>query len=120
MTEDEIKTAIRQHFGLNRDVRLFTNPVGNAYISSTAFDHPTGILLKHPRRIEYGLCPGSSDLIGWITQGGLARFVALEVKSAHGQPAEAQLNFIEKVRTAGGIAGVVRSVKDVEKLLGVN
>ena len=66
--------------------------------------------------IKFGLCEGSSDLIGWksvvVTQADVGRtlavFVALEVKDK-GKPSDEQLNFINAVRSAGGIAAVVRS-----------
>ena len=118
MTEDEIKASIRAHLGLRPDIKLFTNPVGNGWMASDARQTAAGgVVLTHPRRVRFGLCTGSSDLIGWVTQNGIARFLALEVKTKNKKPTDEQLNFIEQVKTAGGIAGVVRGVEDVEKLL---
>ena len=45
------------------------------------------------------------------------RLVGLEVKTATGRPSELQLYNIEKIKKAGGIAGVVRSVECVKDLL---
>lgn len=59
--------------------------------------------------IKFGLCPGSSDLIGICPQG---RFLAVEVKTPTGRVSEAQQRFIDAVRAAGGLAGVARSVED--------
>lgn len=82
----------------------------------------TGMLKDdNGRPIRYGLCVGSSDLIG-IFNG---RFVAAEVKKPGWKPSGAaqlkhwqeQLNFIDVVNKAGGIAGVVHSADDVRSLL---
>jgi hypothetical protein len=117
MNEDEVKQSIRAFYGLRLDIKLFPNPVGNAYVSSSVLSDQGGVYLKHPRRVEYGLCKGSADLIGWVVINGIARFLALEVKTATGKPTDEQLNFIAQVKAAGGVAGVVRSVMDVELLL---
>jgi hypothetical protein len=58
---------------------------------------------------------GISDIIG-ILPGG--RFLALEAKVGKRQPTAEQLLFLEAIATAGGLAGVVRSLKDLEALLG--
>lgn len=68
---------------------------------------------KQGRWVTYGLCVGSSDLIG-IFKG---RFLALEVKMHGKKPTPEQENFLRAVRENGGIAGVVRSIDDVRKLL---
>lgn len=70
--------------------------------------------------IKYGLCEGSADLIGWRTVTvtpamvgkPVALFLALEVKTKTGTPTEEQVNFLLRVREAGGLAGVVRSVDE--------
>lgn len=72
---------------------------------------------KTGRPIRYGLCVGSSDLIGWtpvtitpdMVGRTLAVFTAVEVKAPHGRPTEPQLNFIAQVTKAGGFAGIARS-----------
>lgn len=78
---------------------------------------------KNGRFIRYGVGdPGGSDLVGW-TKDGL--FCALEIKipdwvprnAADKKRYEEQLNFIEQVRKAGGIAGVCRCRQDVIDLL---
>ena len=78
-------------------------------------------------RVAFGLCPGSSDLIGWrtvtITEAWIgqriAQFLAAEVKTALGQPRADQIAFLAAVQRAGGIASVVRSPDDLSELLGV-
>lgn len=59
--------------------------------------------------VRYGLCVGSSDIIGLSPDG---RFLAVEVKTDAGRATEAQLRFIEAVRAAGGRAGIARSAAD--------
>lgn len=64
--------------------------------------------------IKYGVCnPGGSDLIG-IYKG---RFLALECKVPGKNATLEQQLFIDVVNKNGGIAGVVRCVEDVSKLL---
>lgn len=60
-------------------------------------------------RTRYGLCVGSSDLIGLTSSG---RFVALEVKTAIGKPSREQTLYLALVAKLGGIARIVRSVED--------
>jgi len=55
---------------------------------------------------------GISDILG--TYHG--QFCAFEIKSAKGSPSRIQINFIEKIKAAGGIAGTAKSVADVKKL----
>ena len=45
------------------------------------------------------------------------RFIALEVKRQGGKPTELQIYNIKKIRESGGIARIVYSWEDVEKLL---
>lgn len=75
--------------------------------------------------MTYGLCEGSSDLIGWRTRiitaedvgKPIAQFVAIEVKSKTGRATKDQNSFIYTVQKAGGIAGIARSVQDAATLL---
>lgn len=74
----------------------------------------TGVLKdKTGRPIKFGLCKGSSDIIG-ITPSG--QFLAVEVKTATGSIRPEQLTFIAAVQKAGGRAGVARSVDDALKI----
>ncbi len=76
------------------------------------------------RLVRYGLCPGSSDLIGLrtriITEADLghrfAQFVAIEVKD-RGRLTPEQERFIAMVQQAGGMAGVARSPEDARAIL---
>jgi hypothetical protein len=58
--------------------------------------------------------PGISDLIGVYEGRGLA----LEVKLPGGKVSKIQAAFLRRWHDAGGVAAVVRSVEDVEELLG--
>jgi hypothetical protein len=56
---------------------------------------------------------GGSDLIGIAPDGA---FLAVEVKTALGQPTDAQLRFIAAVQAAGGRAGIARSPEEAVKI----
>lgn len=87
--------------------------------------HPGDVLLRAAQPIRMGLCVGSSDIIGWQSRTMLpsdvgikyAIFTGLEVKSETGRVRPEQELFIRQVRAAGGIAGVVRSEAEAERLL---
>lgn len=69
---------------------------------------------KTGRLIRYGLCVGSSDIIGISPDG---RFLAVEVKKLGGSVRKGQPEFIRAVRKAGGLAGIARSVDDALAIL---
>ena len=86
------------------------------------FRNQTGALKDQTGRlVRFGLCKGSSDLIGFksititpeMVGKKIAAFVAIEVKTASGKPTPEQLNFVNRVKELGGIAGIARSVEDV-------
>lgn len=74
---------------------------------------------KDPRSgsfIKYGVgSPGGSDLIGIHNPSG--RLIAIEVKTKTGRASPAQLQFIDAVLQAGGIAGICRSAQDAIDLI---
>lgn len=79
------------------------------------FRNNTGRLQdKKGRWVQFGLCVGSSDLIGWTDKG---RFAAIECKTKTGAIRPEQINFIEAVLKAGGIGGIVRSLEDFKLLV---
>jgi hypothetical protein len=49
-------------------------------------------------------------------EGGIARFVAIEIKTEDGVVSDAQAHFIRAVKRAGGIASVVRDPKELAGL----
>lgn len=108
-------------------IRIFRNNVGNAYQGTPVAGNRPGenLILRAWRRIQYGLFPGSSDLIGWKTititpemvGAKIAVFTSIEVKSETGRIAPAQRQWIITVLLAGGIAGVVRSPEQALELV---
>jgi hypothetical protein len=72
------------------------------------------------RPIKAGLCPGSSDLVGFetvtITPAMVGRNVAIfsvwEVKDGKGRLTTDQARFLAHVEAGGGIAACVRSADD--------
>lgn len=82
---------------------------------ATVWRNNTGALQdKTGRLVRYGLCKGSSDLIGICPDG---RFLAVEVKTSTGQVRPEQVTFLDAVRSKGGRAGVARSVEDALRIL---
>ena len=105
--ETPILQRIRLAAGGRPGVRLFRNSVGVDQLT----------------HVPYGLCVGSSDLIGWRTVQGVAVFVAVEVKTPdayarphHGATPE-QTHFIESVRASGGIAGIAYSPESAQHII---
>lgn len=107
--ENRIQQTIRL---LSRGpVRLFRNNTG-------ALKDATG------RLVRYGLCTGSSDLIGLRTitvtpdmvGQQLAVFTAIEVKD-RSKPTPEQLAFIAMVQRHGGLAGIAHSDEEARAIL---
>lgn len=110
---------------------LFKNEVGAAWqgeMDRYNSSIPQRITLKNCRRVTYGLCTGSSDLIGWtpvtitpdMVGRKLAVFTAVEVKkNKHGsyKATEDQKRFISAVLNAGGFSGVADCNKDLEEII---
>jgi len=69
---------------------------------------------------------GTPDLIGWtqveITPDMVGRkvaiFTAIECKSKSGRVTPEQLNFIQRVKDADGIAGIARSPEEALDIIG--
>jgi hypothetical protein len=92
------------------------------------FRNNTGTLKDaNGRPVQFGLCKGSADLIGWRTVTitpemvgqQVAVFTSIEVKTATGRLRPEQQQWLDAVQASGGIAGVARSVSDAERLLTV-
>ena len=102
MTANDL-TRITQRIATERGGRLFRNNTGR-------FRNPEG------RWVQFGIpLHGGSDLIGWMP---VARFTAVEIKAGRDQLTAEQRAWLDAVKAAGGIAGVVRTVEDAEVLLG--
>jgi hypothetical protein len=111
VTEQQIQQHIRIACGTG-STRLFRNNTG------TLKD-------ANGRPVQFGLCKGSADLIGWkrvtitpeMVGTQVAVFTSIEVKTATGRLRPEQQQWLDAVQAAGGIAGVARSVSDAEALL---
>ncbi len=98
---------IRLALGSIPGLRLFRNNTGK-------------IEDRFGRWVEFGLCPGSADLIGWksitvtreMVGKPVAIFAAIEVKVKNGHRAQNQKDFLNVVKEAGGIAGFADSVEE--------
>lgn len=90
------------------------------------FRNNTGTLKDaNGRPVQFGLCKGSADLIGWTTRTitpemvgtQVAVFTSIEVKAPTGRLRPEQQAWLDAVQAAGGVAGVARSVADAQQLL---
>ena len=107
--------------------RLFRNNVGEAWQGRWAKQENGNVLIQHPRRIVFGLAPGSGDIIGLrsleihpeMVGQRIAQFVSIETKTDRRSNTEQQDNWAEMVRMMGGVAGTARSIDEVATLLGV-
>lgn len=78
---------------------------------------------QYGRWVSFGVgSPGGADLIGWkiispIRGSKYAIFIAIEVKVPGGHRRPEQIQFIDSVRKAGGIAGFAESVGDAIRIL---
>ena len=112
--------------------RLFRQNVGKTWIGNAkrykrharVTVAPGDVVIQNARRFHAGFV-GQTDLGGWhsvvITPEMVGRkiaiYTALEVKTKTGRLKKAQRIFIDLVRAAGGLAGVVRSPEEAEDLL---
>jgi hypothetical protein len=129
MNQAETNLVRRIMLALGRisHVRLFRNNVGTGWVGKSTTMPGRGILISDPRRLDAGLIEGSSDLIGWtsveitpeMVGKTVAIFTGIEVKTMVGTMSGKQLNFMNQLRTAGGIVGVVRSPEEALKLLNI-
>jgi hypothetical protein len=112
--EQAIQNKIRIAFGARPDLKLFRNNTG-AYKD------------KNGQFIRFGLCVGSSDLIGLrsvvvtpdMVGKRVALFAALEIKTEKGRPTADQTRFLHVVSEMGGLAGIARNEGDAAAILGV-
>ena len=114
-SETKLQQEIRLALGTIPSLRLFRNQVGQLP------DPRTG------RCVQFGLAKGSSDLVGFKTikitpemiGQEVAQFVSIEIKTERGKLTEVQQNWLQKVKSSGGIVGVARTVKDALQILKV-
>ena len=100
--------------------RKETNVVNDCLIAisqagGVAFRNNTGVLPDaNGRPIKFGLCKGSSDIIGVCPDGV---FLAVECKTATGRATPEQLRFIDMVKSKGGRAGIARTAQDAVDIM---
>lgn len=111
MSEQRIQQEIRLAIS-HGDIKVFRNNTG------TLKD-------ANGRPVQFGLCKGSADLIGWTTRTvtpdmvgtQVAVFLSIEVKTPTGRLRPEQQQWLNVVQAAGGIAGVARSVEDALRIV---
>ena len=110
-SEHEIQQRIRLACGRGR-VRLWRNNTG-------------ALVDQQGRFMRFGLCKGSSDLIGLrsleitpeLVGQRIAQFVAMEIKTGSGTVSPEQRAFLQLVQQQGGLAGVCRSIAEAQAVL---
>jgi hypothetical protein len=110
-SEHEIQQRIRLACGRGA-VRLWRNNTG-------------ALVDQQGRFVRFGLCKGSSDLIGLrsvvvtpeMVGQRIAQFVALEIKAPQGVVSPEQQAFLRLVQQLGGVAAVCRSIQQAQMVL---
>jgi hypothetical protein len=107
--QNQIRLAVSAECG---DVTLWRN-------------HTGALKSADGRMVQFGLCPGSADLIGiravTITPDmvgqTIGQFVAMEIKMPGGRVRPDQVQFLEHVRSKGGLSAVAKSTDEAVALL---
>lgn len=128
---NQVKTMLLRASELG--ARLFRRNVGMGWASDrvvkfsgpeTVRVGPGDVLLRQARPLHAGV-KGQYDMSGWRTititpdmVGCLiAQHVEIEAKSGEGRESPEQHSWGNAVRAAGGIAGVARTVDDIDRIL---
>jgi len=117
MDDSEHKTQNAIRLALSPGSTLFRANVGRGWVGQLVSNQGGMVMLSNARPFTTGLPVGFSDLFGWVTVDGVARFLALEIKSKTGRVTPEQENFLAAVKRAGGLAGVARSIDDARKIV---
>jgi hypothetical protein len=108
MSEARLLAEVRLAVGKHPDkVVLWRNSTGSAQMVA-----PDGSI----RHVKFGLCVGSSDLIGITNEGTM---VAIELKVPGAHPTPQQVQFLALVKKLGGISACVSSVEGALRVLGL-
>ncbi|MDR0475639.1 MAG: VRR-NUC domain-containing protein [Treponema sp.] len=79
-----------------------------------AWNNPSGAVRIAPDRwLSFGK-KGSADILGCLPGG---RFLAVEVKAQRGRLSPEQREFLEKIRSFGGVAIVAHSFRELDEAL---
>ena len=117
--ENKIQNEI-QHQCNSSSCKLWRNNIG------VCFQAPKHLRHQSTETVRYGLCNGSSDLIGYkvvditpdMVGKQVAVFTAIEVKTLRGRASDLQDKFIQQVKQDGGLAGIARSVTEAKEIIG--
>lgn len=122
-TEAQLQSEIALAFNRGR-TRLYKNVAGN-YWTGRLVEFTNGIAkLASARRIKTGMVTGAADRIGFhqititpeMCGKTIAVYAAIELKTDTGQLRPEQKQFLKVTEDMGGIAGVARSVEDVNTI----
>ena len=116
MTEARIQSIVLRNLGSRTDTRLFRNQVGVGWVGGRVVRANGSVSVLYPRRVSFGLHPGSSDLIGWRTititpdmvGKTVAVFMGVEIKSDSGSLKPHQKNWDEQLTRSGGVSLIVK------------
>lgn len=125
MTEKEIGNEV-----IKENPMLFRNDCGVGFVGGKRFQIPFSgkyfaeqgdLVVINPKRISYGLHPGSGDHIGWETitvtpdmiGQKIAVFKSIEIKTAKDRLSDKQKNWFRAVERDGGIAEIWKEEKGV-------
>lgn len=124
-TEKDLLNEVQLAASRSRRCVLFRNNTGIGWVGAVAERTGNKITLHDFRPLHAGLCPGSSDLIGWtevvITPEMVGRtvavFTAFEGKTGRQTLKTHQANFLQRLREAGGIGAEVRTAEDIKTVI---
>lgn len=108
---DVLRDVLRAFDGA-ADVRVWRNSVGTTEEWGAS---PTGAAVA--RHITYGLGPGSPDVVGVLTVGGVGVMVGIEVKSPTGRVRPEQAAWLAAGAARGMVTGVARSADDARAIV---
>jgi hypothetical protein len=125
MNETTILQRIRLAIGRIPSVKVFRNNCGQAWMGKVIRRTADTLTIQDPRPVQFGLHPGSGDLIGWQTLEimpehvgrKIAVFTSVEVKTPTGVASADQINWQRVVLDAGGKAVLVKSEEQATAML---
>lgn len=123
--EKLISDLIRERLTECGDTALFCNNNGVGWVGKFVSAHEGLTTLLGATRLDFGLFPGSPDLVGWkrirITPAHVGKtiavFVGIEVKDPQGTHSSEQLKFLARLKKDGAITGTARSVEDALSIM---
>ena len=125
MKEQEIQNQIRVAASQRGNALTWRNNVGTGWQGEVVTMKDGSKLIRNPRLVHFGLCEGSSDLIGITTVTvtpemvgqRIGVFTAIEVKKPGKQATAVQRQFLMSVKQQGGRAGVARSIGEAMTII---